>query len=467
MAYYQTASPYPTGALARNTSHDLKYAILKRGRLEPGEACGGFQTARIQDTNRIRPQPADRILRVRSSTEGPKELPDPDESPGPAASRRSSSTDSLRRAAPRSHEGAVRAPACRARGGGAQGGRRPRRPARRAPCSTNELASRTREIAELQGEPRRGSQGRSWAEAQKAPCRTCSPQGACRIEERERELRTITVERRVQDEVVARARPGPPHEVDAEMKFRRTEKDRTLDAMKRQLEEMKRRMEQGSLADAGRAARARARRRCLGAKFTVRTPSSPFPRASSAATVVPSASADPPARIAARFLLGVPSGRRTGGELWLPKPQEGPAARRRPRSRSLVVSAPPCPGGVDGFEASGLRVAGPRPRCAIALAAVQRSFAGRGWPTSGIAGQWARHQDRAGRLTPTSPVRGAAARFSAVVEAFIGDARTTCRRRSARPRKAVGSTRQAQLDRIHLATSGNVGRPPPPPPRKA
>jgi hypothetical protein len=103
-----------------------------------------------------------------------------------------------------------------------------------------ELASRTREIAELMELAE--SRKEKLAEAQRAQAEVIKMSRA--LEERSREL-DLTVEKRVRDEVVA-LREQARREIGDELKFKLSERDLTIDSMKKQLDEMKRRMEQGS-----------------------------------------------------------------------------------------------------------------------------------------------------------------------------------------------------------------------------
>jgi hypothetical protein len=104
----------------------------------------------------------------------------------------------------------------------------------------DELGSRTRKVAEL--EELLEDRQEKLAEAQKEQAEVLRKARA--LEDKEREL-DLTIERRVSDGV-ASTREQARREVGDELKLKLSERDHTIDAMKKYIEELKQRADQGS-----------------------------------------------------------------------------------------------------------------------------------------------------------------------------------------------------------------------------
>jgi hypothetical protein len=301
-----------------------------------------------------------------------------------------------------------------------------------------ELAARSREIAELKelADARKAK----LAEAQKAHADVVRKERA--LEEREREL-ALTIERRVQDEVVA-ARDQARREVDEEMKFKLTEKDLTLDAMKRQLEEMKRRMEQGSQQMQGELLELELEA-LLAAKFPYDA-IVPVPKGEFGGDVVQRVCG--PAGQECGTILWESKRTKNWSELWLPKLKKD---QREAKAEVAILVSTALPKGVDGFELKD-SVWVVHPRFALALGAVLRSSLVE-LAAQRVAGQ--------GLATKTEQVYAYVTgprfrqRVAAVVEAFMGMQDDLQAEKRAIQKQ--WAKRQAQLDRVLLATSGMWG----------
>lgn len=104
----------------------------------------------------------------------------------------------------------------------------------------NDLAQRAREVAELQDILKQREA--KLAEAQQAQAEVLRKQRELDDAKREMEL---TIEKRVQGDLTA-ARDKAKKEAEEELKLKVLEKDQTITAMQRQIEDLKRRAEQGS-----------------------------------------------------------------------------------------------------------------------------------------------------------------------------------------------------------------------------
>jgi hypothetical protein len=302
----------------------------------------------------------------------------------------------------------------------------------------DELAARTREIAELREIA--AVRTEKLAAAQKAHAEVLKKERA--LEDREREL-NLTVERRVQDEVVA-AREQARREVDERMQLKLSEKDLTLDAMRRQLEEMKRRMEQGSQQAQGEVLELE-----LEALLATRFPCDtivPVPKGEFGGDVVQRVCS--PAGHACGSILWESKRTKNWSDLWLPKLKQD---QREAKAEVAILVSTALPRGLEGFEFRD-SVWVVHPRFALALASVLRSSLVE-LAAQRVAGQGLATKSEQLYAYVTGP--RFRQRVAAVVEAFM--AMQDDLQAEKRSTQRQWSKRQAQIDRVLLATSGMWG----------
>jgi len=223
-----------------------------------------------------------------------------------------------------------------------------------------ELEARTREIEDLK--ERDQQQREKLARAQEAQAEFLRKERG--LEEKEREL-DLTIERRVHEEAVA-LREKVRSEVAEDMRFKLSEKDLVLDGMKKQLDEMKRRMEQGSQQLQGELLELELES-LLGARFPHDT-IVPVPKGEFGGDVLQRV-CGPNAQDCGTILW---ESKRTKNwsDSWLPKLKKD---QRDARAEIAVLISTALPKGVDGIgEVDSVWVASPR--FAAPLAALLRAM---------------------------------------------------------------------------------------------
>ena len=222
-----------------------------------------------------------------------------------------------------------------------------------------DLEQRSKDLAELQEVLK--ERDAKLAEAQKAQADLIRKQRE--LDDAKREM-DLTVEKRVQESLVV-VRDKAKQEAEDGLKLKVAEKEQQIAGMQRQIEELRRKAEQGSQQLQGEVLELELESLLRG-KFP-QDLIEPVPKGEFGGDVLHRVRRRRSARPAARS-SGNPSARRTGAMAGSPSCAMTSAPRRR-RSRLIVIEA--LPKGIEGFDlVDGVWVA--EPRCAIPLAIALR-----------------------------------------------------------------------------------------------
>lgn len=305
-------------------------------------------------------------------------------------------------------------------------------------ASATELENKARELADLQEILQQNNT--KLAEAQKAQAELIRKQRE--LDDAKRELE-LTVEKRVQENLTT-TREQAKREAEEEQKLRVLEKEQTIAAMQKQIEELKRRAEQGSQQMQGEVLELQLEN-LLRAKFPFDN-IEPVPKGEFGGDVVQrvvGAGGQPSGTI-----LWESKRTKTWSDGWLPKLRED---QRTAKAEIAVIVSQTLPKGVETFEmVEGIWVT--HPRAALPVAAILRQ--------SLLEISMAR-QASEGQQTKTEMIYQylTGPRFRHRVEAIV-EAFSTMQEDLDKERKAImkqWAKREEQIERVMSATVGMYG----------